>query len=393
MDFRKLEEQIKLSPNIRDFRWVKKQYDKGRLTLRGQPISAPAFEQFRKSVKTIEEIYEGQWDFDVVVRLSALPKGKRKITIDIQGVVILLPEVIIKNSKKKSHKIVDLYINIMLGIRNNRLFIEGTYGGRGQLSYAEWSSAYFHSHLPTRNPEAGATPPFWGNFCTGSGHINEAIAEINSDGFTIQKFTSYLLNLYTLVSWESLEGGPHHHIENIIPRSGSAREHTVNDMVSRDLMNVILNYHRNNNLVPKIDFTIENNQYVIKDNETFEEFLKSAPLSDVQKSRFLCMRDETGRYYSYGSGTSTHVEPPRFTGTFIFQGEKKKLEVYGTPGDRGTAIEYFVHPRIKEFIIKELQYDSNKKIIRKSTIDRYKSEVDNATEHTPVNPVPVLKDS
>jgi len=376
----KLEKKIKLSDKARNFGWIKRQYDKGRLTLTGYALTAPIFEQFREAVKTTEEIYEGNWDFDFQVSYSKV-KEKTKVKIDIRGIILHFPEIKITNSYQREHTIVDLFIRIGISLRGSNLYINDTQGARTKVSYAEWSSQYIHSHLHRKQQNSEDQVPYWDSFCTGSGHINEAIAEINSDGFTIQKFTAYLLNLHTLVSWESLEGGPYMKITDIMSRSSSARTYIPDTRLGKELSLLIINKHKVDKITPALNFTIENGQYIIKDDETFEKFLTSVPFTDSQKDKYLCTKTEQGVYHRLG-GDSQYRSVPRFTKEFIFQGISRKFEVYGIPGQEEGCATHYVHPVIKQHIKNELEYDCNKKSVRKSTIDRYTDQVSDVRENT-----------
>lgn len=391
MTSEQLQKQIKLSDKLRNFKWVKHQYDKGRLYLGSEKLTKPLFEQFRQAIKATEDIYSGAWDLDIVVNF-VMQKGKVKIIIEVRKIVIYFPEIKITNSRKREHNIVDLFVACNLSVYNKQLYLADLQGGRMKLSFAEFTSSYLHSHLPAQQINAERNPPYYNHFCTGSGHINEAIAEINSDGFSIEKFTTYLLNLYTLVSWESIEGTPHISMSSISARVSNAREYYPSDTNFQSLYKTLIRDYIGKETVPVLNFTLENNKFKLKEDEDFEKFLFSKDFTETEKLRYLCTLSNNGRYYLYGSDPQ-YSSVPTFTREYIFQGISKPLEVYGAPGKDKEEIKYIIHPQIKDKIKKEIEYECNKKAIRKSTVDRYTSEISDIGEDTKSDKILVPADS
>lgn len=120
--------------------------------------------------------------------------------------VIKFDRLTISNSRNRSHTINDLYVFLYIneqGILNTA----SIKGGRGKLSSSEYASNYKHSHL-----SGNVLKKTW--FCTGNGHINEALANC-CDEFNIDNFDILFANLLSFVEWESLEGVPFKYISNI----------------------------------------------------------------------------------------------------------------------------------------------------------------------------------
>ena len=401
MDYSKIGKKIKLQDKMRNFSWVAQHQSKGRLYIKGRKVTDNVFNEFRTFVKTTQEIYENSWDIDIETSMEEFSTEKssgktrieRKLVIQIRGLVLYFPRVTITNRERKSHLIKDIFVRIPFFINQREsLGIERIEGGRTTLSYAEYCSHYYHSHLSINaigSISSRSQPPMYSTFCTGSGEINIYQADMNSEGITEARATAYLMQIMTLVGYESIEGTPYRHIKNIMIRDASGRRSNPNRNVADNLYRRTLAHCKDNNIVPCLEFAIENNKYIVKDNSKFDEFLLATVTDEDAKRNILCMIDETGAYYQYGL-TPTREQPPTVTNKYIFQGREIQFTVEDIPGEIDDSnIEYFIHPFIKTYIKNQIEYDINKKSIRKSTIDRYSNQSSNARKSVQPNKVSV----
>ena len=68
MEIREVEKRLKLEGKLRDFSWIVRQYEKGRLYIGGNKVtSKKKFEQFRVLIRLVNEIYEDHWDIDFTI--------------------------------------------------------------------------------------------------------------------------------------------------------------------------------------------------------------------------------------------------------------------------------------------------------------------------------------
>lgn len=380
------QKRIKLEDKCRDFNWVKEQFEANKLYISGSKPTKGAFDKFRLAVKTTNEVYENFWDLEINV--TELPAGGsvEGFRYDVRGIVVRFPEIIIKNSRNRQHTIHELYVMVQFYVDGTSLRISGLAGGRMKQSYAEYTSNYAHSHLPGGiNPNDGersGNAPYWRSFCRGSGHINDFIAEINSGGLTMEKFTPFLVQILGLVSWESLEGGPHRRIANISIIGNSGRRSNPSNAESEWHLNNIMSHYRSSNITPPIDFAWESNGYTITDNEKFDKFIsESIEIPDNQKHRIICMQDNQGNYYKWGSIPEFNAPRTPSRNTYIFQGQELTYEIEPAPSvGAEDQINYFIHPNIKRDIKARLEYDINIKKIRESTINRYSDKIEDATK-------------
>lgn len=388
-----LKKQIALSGNIRNAAWFTQQYQKGRIKLldNSESISSRVFEQFKTAIRVINDIYDNSWDIAFEVK-----EGPRnKIFLEIKGIYILFPEINITNRDRANHIIKDLLVLIQLYNHNNTsLKIHSLKGGRLTLSYAEYQSHYFHSHLSISNNSisTGMNLPYLTSFCTGSGEINIYHSNINGDGFNEERFIRYAMQIMSLVSYESIEGTPYRHIRSISARPHGGSYYNADNRRKERFNTRVVNYYKQENKIPVIDIHIDStNSYCISDNETFKNFIYSIPFNDEDKNLFFCSLGDNNVYYSYGQ-TPEYATPPNVQSTFIFRNVEKRMVIEPAPEGANT-VNYIVHPNLIKYLKEEIEYELNKNKIRKSTIDRYSVELSDATESVQPNPVLVSADS
>ena len=388
-----LKEQIALSGNIRDAAWFTQQYQKGRIKLldNNNPISSSIFEQFKTAIRVINDIYDNSWDIAFEVKKDF----NNKIFLEIKGIYILFSEINITNRDRANHTIKDLLVLIQLyNYNNTALRIHSLKGGRLTLSYAEYQSDYFHSHLSTskNSISTGMNLPHLSAFCTGSGEINIYHSNINGDGFNEERFIRYAMQIMSLVSYESIEGTPYKYIRSISTRPHSGHYYNADNSRKLRFKNKVISYYKQEDKIPVIDIHIDStNSYCISDNETFKNFIYSIPFNDEDKNWFFCSLGDNNVYYSYGQ-TPGYAIPPNIQSTFIFRNVEKRMVIEPAP-EGVNIVNYIVHPNLIKYLKEEIEYELNKGKIRKSTIDRYSVKLSDATESIQSNPVPVSADS
>lgn len=388
-----LKKQIALSGNIRNAAWFTQQYQKGRIKLlnNSESISSIVFEQFKTAIRVINDIYDNSWDIAFEVKKDL----NNKIFLEIKGIYILFPEINITNRDGANHIIKDLLVLIQFyNYNNTALKIYPLKGGRLTLSYAEYQSDYFHSHLPIFKNSISTTMdlPYLSNFCTGSGEINIYQSNINGDGFNEERFIRYVMQIMSLVSYESIEGTPYRYIRSISVRPHSGHYYSADNRRKERFKNKVIDYYKQENKIPVIDIHIDStNSYYISDNETFKNFIYSIPFNDEDKNWFFCSLGDNNIYYSYGQ-TPGYAIPPSVQSTFIFRNVEKRMVIESAPEGVNT-VNYVVHPNLIKYLKEEIEYELNKGKIRKSTIDRYSVKLSDATESIQSDPVPVSADS
>ena len=392
MNINKIKEQIQLSGNIRNVSWFTHQFEKGRIYMRGssEVMSQNVFNKFKSAIRIISDIYENSWDINFEVS-----SHNNKLKIEIQGIYILFPIVNITNRNNNRHTIKDLLVEIRLyNSENQNIKIDSLKGGRLTLSYAEYQSDYFHSHLSTTKGviSSGMTLPYMDSFCTGSGEINIFQLSINGDGFTEERFMRYAMQILSLVSYESIEGTPYRYMNRIGTHSRSGSYFHLDNRRKELFFQKVINWYKQTETIPNIDITIDStNSYSVAQNENFQKFVEKVDYEDNDKARFFCILGENNNYYAYNSAP-VFTTPPTVRTTFIFRSEVKNMVIEPAP-QRNTTVTHIIHPGLIKHLKEEIEYELNKGKIRKSTIDRYTSESSHATESVQSNPVLVSADS
>ena len=392
MNINKIKEQIQLSGNIRNVTWFTHQFEKGRVYMRGsdEVMSQDVFDKFKSAIRIINDIYENSWDINFKLAFH-----NKKLRIEIQGIYILFPIVNITNRNNNRHTIKDLLVEIRLHSHiNQNIRIDSLKGGRLTLSYAEYQSDYFHSHLSTTKGviSSGMTLPYMDSFCTGSGEINIYRFNINGDGFTEERFMRYAMQILSLVSYESIEGTPYRYMGRIRTHSRSGSYFHLDSRKKELFFQKVINWYKQLETIPNIDITIDStNSYSVALNENFQKFVENVQYEDNDKARFFCILGENNNYYAYNSAPG-FTTPPTVRNTFIFRSEVKNMVIEPAP-QGNTTVTHIIHPSLIKYLKEEIEYELNKGKIRKSTIDRYTSESSNATESVQSNPVLVSADS
>ncbi len=161
-----------------------------------------------KFVNTIWEIalaYAGEDNVCIEnVQFGSLP-NRRKV------LMIKWPFIEIVNRSNRRHQIKDMLVGLPFNDRDTG-FDSAIHGGRLTISHVESYCGYRHSHLYTN--ARGMNP-----FCTGSDGINDLWSSLIIDGvqkedFAI-RFEGFLHQMYSFLSYESLEGVPYFRMSGI----------------------------------------------------------------------------------------------------------------------------------------------------------------------------------
>ena len=394
MDIKKIKKEIELNGSIRNPTWVNRQFSKSRLFLNGVLLTEETFRQFKIAIKVINEVYENQWDIRFYIRLYNC-----RIVIDINTILILFEEITIRNRDNKTHQIKNLFVGIKLYVSSPEIIkMDSLQGGRSYLTYAEWQSNYFHSHLSMSSGDVGTSlkEVRLSTFCTGSGEINIYMSDINGEGLTEESFMRFAVQLMSLVNYESIEGTPYRYIRNITTRPSSGSMFHLNSYTLSNFKQRVIGHYKAEKIKPPIDIVINStNLYELANNENFTKFVYDIPYTATEENTFFCLEDASrnGNFYTI-AGIPGYNPPTRNTHTFIFRNESRRvIEIEEPPVLDDTVVEQKIHPDLIYYIKKELEYELNKDKIRQSTINRYQIKSGDVTESIESDPVLVSTDS
>lgn len=370
MNKESFKKRLKLSGNLRNFKYIKRLKEKNRLLIQDRVISDAVFLEFRTLVKHLDAIYAGAWDFEVNITMA-----RNKISIDIKSILIKFDELHLNNSGGDEHTIKDLIVKLRLHANPSKLILYNILGTRLTLTQRELESNYFHSHLDLyaqvmREPIHES----FGSFCTGSGEINAYRMEVNEDGFDDVTTIKFLLQLSTLVSWESLEGTPYKKMRNIFNRSENRMlnmsRHTILEQRKKQYYESFLREHKTNNTYPKISFNFTAEGYSVKESVELDSILKTTVATPSLVKTFFCLKDEAGNSYEITESNSLNFAPSSHT--LIFRGEELTRTIELEERQETLSVPV-IKPELKQYIIQRINNEINSKAIRQSTINRYQS--------------------
>lgn len=368
--------QIKLQSKMFDFSWVQSQKEENSLYIEELdmgfiPITDTIIEQLRIFIKNIQIVYDDNWDFEIFGK----EKNGKEIIV-LKGFIFHFPEIEISNTLNEKHTITDLFTLVWLKSKHDRLIIYGLQGARSTLTYAEFSSGYIHSHLSYKQYNNwNSSYDVFTSFCTGSGEINIYQADFNEGMFNESKILPYLVQIISLVRHESLEGTPYIKMRNISihTREGRQRYAISHSRIINFYVNLIQRY-KSTNTTPNLNFTLENNTFVLQEDNTFLEWLRNGVRVLGFENSILCFLGGDNNYYNYGeiASENTYYPIPNDVPPIIFRGEEKIFTVTEIiEQDSEIQREYVLHPTTISIIKNRINNDINKKTIRQSTINRY----------------------
>ena len=369
-------------------------------------------------IEVLNRLYGDNWDFYIEPKFNFLLNvEEEEFEIDFESyqstgqngegklvfngfqlsINILYPEVIIKNSDEKEHTIKDLIVNLVfrsqcrvndIEINSNHYGYYYTYygsmkiidvsGTRATQSYEEYVIGYFHSHLSVSRDYNYNSALYLPSFCLGDNDVND-IKQILNENFSLGNFELLLLTIDTMVSWESLEGGPYRYIKNIT--LGSEKEY--GNSTGKEYWDAYYNpdYPGYNNVKKEFNYYFEKDRYLIKKDEKLISFIKNVAsyTKDLQNA-ILVKQEADGTYHS--SDFPENIKSQKeldaiFTANnrksipyFYLKGRKIKLKIHKHTGKIPDKSAFTIHPSLLEYAAKNFQTELYKKAIRRSSLKR-----------------------
>ena len=368
-------------------------HQKGKIFLNELPMNADTYSEFRTLIRFVEEIYPSMWDFSFGIISGDI--------INLEGIMILFPEITINNRDKKTHLIKDLLVNLIVTIQTDsnkkqRLQIHRIKGARLTLSRAEYMSNYCHSHLsqggPTLLNENGSFPYFT-SFCTGSGDINIYQANLNAEGFKEETVVPYLLQIHTLVGYESIEGTPYRHIRNISERFQGDRNFNILNNKVDDAYRIIFSHYKINKFTIPLNFEFRRiGGYVLKIDEALDNFFENFKWTEIEKAIYFSAHNNGYELEYVQNATAIGIPRIPESKKFLFRGEERKLKIETKDLDT-KEIAWRLNPRLKELLIQKINYETNNETIQRSSVTRYKNQNGNARKSVSPNSIFMQGDS
>ena len=277
--------------------------------------------------------------------------GEENVDLQIEGqnknLIIKFPEITISNNKNQTHKILDLYVKLVMQQKNNLLTY--AYGCRSTRTVSEAASNYVHSHL-----HSISGLPIFSDFCLGSSEFGQQLAVLAHDNpstYTEEKFDILFCLLDSYVRYESLEGGPHIRIETIVTKTPT-------------LPNIDTSTSKMDNLYKKFIMAedsfgfnfINRNQYA-----TIEVDRDSLETKLIPYCTDLVIKDN-GQYYAETGAIMLSSERTRPVGSRVlnFKGEHIEYKIIPDEKQEKERGQKVPHPQITQWISQEISSKFNK---------------------------------
>jgi hypothetical protein len=318
----------------------------------------------------LDRVFPDNYDIQLTLeydRFSYDDKIESCISIDL-GIILKFPEILIKNGSGHRHTIKDLYVKI--SAKNSSYKPEVEYysinGARGEITDAELSATYRHSHISRFDGNMG--PGVFGHFCLGSSMLaDKRVWKLNDP----LSFEMMLYNIQDLVEWESLGGVPHIRMETLARFSGGLKQFTSDDMCG--IQNQIAKLTQVG--INDIALKIQDNGYIkVIPTEDFSKNIANsfAPNSyndrmyNVIKSGDLIISIELLR----NNENNDKIDPNEWI-TFKFKGEKiKPILIKDYEEIKTEELTRYLHPVIEQFIIQQLEREINFQEIKRSEFEQ-----------------------
>ena len=242
-----------------------------------------------------------------------------------------------------------------------------------------------HSHLPSQNRISSINEIFnFSTFCIGSEDLSELETELSYE-FDADKFELMLYTIDSLVSWESLEGGPYIQMDKIVSQSNQTKVNPSNSHI--ELIGEIFEEVIKKLSELPIDFVFVDGKYQIKNNTKFTDFVRNLilnkPSLSLHKKSLICKRGSNGDYYIDPrlSGEAENITSSKIlekmksdaggeTPFIYMRGKKIHFNIHFLETTTLDINTFGVHPKFLTYVIEQLESKIYKACVRGSSINR-----------------------
>lgn len=382
----KIIRNAKVSGRIRRTGWLHKMALKGFLSTveKGNTEEAMAFAtQIDSMITVLNGVYKDRWDFDLYPEYVERDEGLKFVYFRL-FVEIHFPEVEISNKTGRKHLIRDLLVRFEIGKsdftdKNDKpiwkIFnVEGT---RASLSYEEWFSNYFHSHLREHAVKSSADVFYYDDFCLGIDTEILSQMETLMTEYSPESFEFFLWLVNSMVAWESIEGVPYIKIKEI----GVSENSKLVSIYGKPQISSSFykDYIRPNIENLDVDFVYSQGRFRIVQNKKFERLLHHILTTKTTEywDRLLIKRIGVG-YYGYGFSkivpVEEIVESLKTNGkmpSYYFRDKEITFKILPLEKEIPEIKDYKVHPKFMNYVATRIEQEIYENTIRKSAIERY----------------------
>jgi hypothetical protein len=213
--------------------------------------------------------HKDNWDINLSIIDNFSNKQDNTLINSIQiNIFILYPSITIKNSVEEEHLIKDLLIVLPIHKFTSSIFFKDFKGIRLSVNKQEFHNAYRHSHTNTMSYKYNKNF-YSSSFCYGESEISDIIS-INRNECTPEAFELFIITLDNYLSWESLEGGPHIKMRDVITNAESSSI-SIDRTDAKNMFNIVniqLIKNINENDIKNLRVIVQNRslKFIINDN-------------------------------------------------------------------------------------------------------------------------------
>lgn len=244
---------------------------------------------------------------------------------------------------------------------------------------AGYESIFYRSQEDEENNNLEISTDRFKHFCLGRGPIRDTIDEIRQCIDTSTSVNSQdesciqllFLNLIDIASTESIAGKPYIYLRNVTLNNkftdrNASEIYEFNDFYIKQLP------LKNLSNTP-LDFSINKNRIVVKDNEKLEDHLINAYdnykiiHNDYLSNKIFCHKDNLGNYFS----CTNYLEDDTFKQVlterkqrYVLLGNKKIYFQLSSEIDTNNNLKKYLHPKIKENVKKYIETIANREAIK-----------------------------
>lgn len=394
--------------------WVEKMARRGNLSVRtdsGQIVFVNSIGEVQENIlkkyidymtilfKNLEHIYPGKWDMhvekDTGVCINEGSNGNfstdnyvsNYYCVSIQP-IIHYDKINIVNDDEEEHEIRDLIVRLRINydIYNKLFALYDISGLRSTLSFGEWNVGYLHSHLSEidhQSPIVGMSR--FKEFCIGSGDIAFVMNDLNDPENTNLQYDDngwgmFFSILETMISWESIEGGPYIYIEKITESTSFVSvPHNLIDFQIKEYSNQIYLDLLNDKFktISPFNFSYNSGSFYVNFTKKHIEEIKKTIVATMNSDTVLntIIRVIRGNTYGYVPTNDANAlltsektlildEKPYF----FMSGEKIYLEIKKPENNNDDNNISNFH--IRKEILKNLKNEFNKTIYKQQIIEK-----------------------
>lgn len=329
-------------------------------------LNSDNIKEFIPFIKILNEIYPNQWDFYYTLEDK---------DILISGLHIKFDKFTISNSAGFSHIIENLIVSLCIyydTIKESFSIYPNLYGYRTTLTKAELDSDYEHSHLCTETKGIFKEDDYkycYERFCLGTSVLNNLLEKQFKENIKAKDiFKDILLNIFSTISYESLEGTPYRNISSIREK-GTLSDKSYIDVINSavKICNLVYDIVVKNKIPFDISFIEEGIKVSITsegEDRLIEESLK-AGLAEPGFT-FIYFIDNIGSKYWYtNENIEKNISGEVETGVFtIFKSKKIPYTIkYEESKEDNIKPKLYIDETIKNLLCQKIEYYINSKIL------------------------------